>query len=246
MANLNRYIKNMALDGITREMQEKLITSKVLVVGAGNLGSNVIMNLCAFGVGHLQLIDDDILQESDFNGQLIHKYKNIGRAKVMSAKDWVQEYNPDIKVDLAKMKLNDLNYFSVVEGFDIIVDCCDDYETKYLLNEIALRHKKVLIHGGAQGFCGQITTIIPDVTGCLGCVLPKPTENTQKPDYATISPVITAISSMQALEVLKCICGIGELITDRLLIFDGLKGEYRTLNYSKNVACDLCNKNFEF
>ena len=174
MANLTRYARNMEKEGLTLDIQERLITSKVLVMGAGGLGSGVIMNLAAIGVGQIKIVDCDVVDETNLNRQIIHKYKNIGRAKVMSAKDWIQEFNPDIKVELDKTKLHELNYFNTIENYDIIVDCFDTNEAKYMLNEIAIRHNKILVHGGVRGFRGQVTTIIPNRTGCLSCAIQKP------------------------------------------------------------------------
>ncbi len=242
MINILRYEKNMEKDGITQEAQEKLFNSRVLVMGAGGLGSGVIMNLAALGVGQIKIIDGDIVEESNLNRQIIHKYKNIGRAKVISAKDWVQEFNPDVKVELDKIKINELNYFNIIQGYDIIVDCFDSYEDKYMLNEIAVRHKKVLIHGAIQGFRGQVTTIVPVKTGCLSCVMQKP-RNFDKENYASISPVVNTISSLQALEAMKVITGEGEPLLNKILIFDGLKSEFKVLNYAKNIACEVCSVN---
>ena len=239
MAQSIRYKRNLEQNGITQEAQEKLLNARVLIMGAGGLGSGVIMNLAALGVGQIKIIDGDIVEESNFNRQIIHKYKNIGRAKVISAKDWVQEYNPDIKVELDKIKINELNYFNIIQGYDIIVDCFDSYEAKYMLNEIALRHKKVLIHGATQGFYGQVTTIIPDKTGCLECVIQKP-KNLKEIPLASLSPVVNTISALQAQEVLKVISEIGTPLLNKLLVFDGTTTEFKTLNYSKNTACAAC------
>ena len=218
MAQSIRYKRNLEQNGITQEAQEKLLNARVLIMGAGGLGSGVIMNLAALGVGQIKIIDGDIVEESNFNRQIIHKYKNIGRAKVISAKDWVQEFNPDIKVELDKIKINELNYFNIIQGYDIIVDCFDSYEAKYMLNEIALRHKKVLIHGATQGFYGQVTTIIPDKTGCLECVIQKP-KNLKEVPLASLSPVVNTISALQAQEVLKVISEIGTPLLNKLLVF---------------------------
>lgn len=239
MANLKRYARNMREGGISLEVQEKLITSKVLVMGAGGLGSGVIMNLAAFGVGQIKIIDDDVVREESLNTQLIHRYKNISRAKVMSAKDWIQDFNPDIKVELDKIKLNELNYFNVIQGYDVIVDCFDNYESKYMLNEIALRHKKILIHGGVKALCGQVTTIVPDRTGCLSCVMPKP-RVFKEDTLASFSPVVNIVSSLQAQEVLKVLTGIGEPLLNKLLMFDGKDSSFKVLNYEKNIVCEAC------
>ena len=240
MIKFDRYERNLELGGLSQEQQETLITSKVLVMGVGGLGSGVVMNLAALGVGQIKVVDNEVIEESDFNRQLIHKYKNIGRAKVMSAKEWIQEYNPDIKVEIDKIKINELNYFNIVDGYDVIVDCFDCYESKYILNEIAQRHKKVLIHAGVQGFCGQLTTIVPDKTGCLACVVQKPAEFKHE-KVCSLSPVVNTISALQAQEVLKVLTGSGEPLLNKLLVFDGYKSEFRILPFTKNIACEHCN-----
>ena len=234
-----RYKQNMEKGGITAEIQEKLNQTGVIVMGAGGLGSGVIMNLAALGVGHMKIIDDGIVQESDLNRQLIHKYDNIGRAKVISARDWVHGFNPDIKVEMEKARIYELNYLDLIKGYDIIIDCFSSLETKYLLNDIAIRHKKVLIYGGMQAFSGQVTTIIPPKTGCLACVMQKP-KIFREEKIATISPVINVVSAVMAQEVLKLVGGIGEPLLNKILIFDALKSEFRVLNYRKNPNCEVC------
>lgn len=238
MAKLERYQQNIGINGITKEAQEKIFCAKVAIMGAGGLGSGVIMNLAALGVGQIKIIDDDVVKEEDLNAQLIHKYKNIGRAKVMSAKDWIQEYNPDIKVELDKIKLNELNYFNIIDDYDIIVDCFNSIETKYILNEIALRHKKILIHGYTQGFFGQVATIHPPKSACLACIKQKPTLLKEE-KYPTIAPVVNTIAAIQSQETLKAIIG-GELLTNKLLMFDGYKCEFKTYECNKNIACQAC------
>jgi len=239
MIKLERYKNNILKNGIDIASQEKLFSSKVLVMGAGGLGSSVIMNLAALGIGQIKIVDDDILKEEDLNCQIIHKYKNINRAKVMSAKDWISEFNSDIKVEIDKIKLNDLNYFNIIDDYDIIVDCFNDDETKYVLNEIALRHDKILVHAKTKGFMGQVTTIVPKKTACLCCIMPKP-KIFKKENDAELSPVINVISALQAQEVLKIITGYGEPLLNKIIMFDGLKSEFKTINYSKNVLCECC------
>ncbi len=237
-----RYQRNIEKDGITEDAQEKLKNARVIVMGAGGLGSGVIMNLAALGVGQIKIIDGDIIEESNFNRQIIHKYRNIGRAKVISAKDWIQEFNPEIKVELDKIRVNELNYFNIIQNYDIIIDCFDSYEAKYMLNEIVVRHKKVLIHGGVQGFRGQVTTIVPSKTGCLACVMQKP-KFFKEEIFASLSPVVNTIAALEAQEAMKVITGLGEPLLNRMLIFDGEKTEFKILSYSKNIACEVCNSN---
>lgn len=239
MAKLTRYKNNIAPDGISIEAQEKLMASKVLVAGAGGLGSNVIMNLVSLGIGQIKIIDGDIVKEEELNRQFIHKYKNIGRAKVISAKDWIQEFNTDIKVELDKIKLNEINYFNNILNYDIIVDCFNDDESKYMLNEIAIRHNKILVHGSSKGFYGQVTTILPKKTGCLNCVMQKPIQF-KKEEHSTLPTTTSIIASLQAQEVLKIISGVGEPLFNKLMMYDGINGEFKILNYSKNIACETC------
>ena len=245
MAQVTRYEKNIGAKGLTREAQEKLLNSKILVMGAGALGSNVIMNLCAMGIGQIKIIDDGIVEETDFNRQTIHKLKNIGRARVLSAKDWIMEFNPDVKVEVDKIKINELNYFNLIEEYNIIVDCFDTYESKFMINEIALRHNKVLIHGRISAFNGQVTTIIPNKTGCLSCVVQKPAFF--KPEKkCELSSIATVIAGLQANEVLKVVTGLGKPLLNRILLFDGLSGEFRHINYSKNPNCKDCSIKEDF
>ncbi len=239
MAKLTKYENTINQEGITKAQQESLMQARVLVMGAGGLGSGVIMNLAALGVGYIKIVDDGIVTETDFNRQLIHKEKNIGRARVISAKDWVQEYNSDIKVELDKIRLNDLNYYGVIQGYNIIVDCFDGYESKYLLNEIAIRHNLTLVHGATKGYCGQVTTIIPSKTGCLSCVIPKP-KTFNNTSYANISPVVNTIAAFQTQEIMKLITGAGEPLLNKLLVYDGLNTRFKIINYTKNMACESC------
>ena len=239
MTRLSKYENIFKPEGITEEQQEALIKTRVLVMGAGGLGSGVIMNLAALGVGYIKVVDDGIVCESDFNRQLVHKEKNIGRARVISAKDWIQEYNSDIKVEMDKIRLNDFNYFSVIQGYDIIVDCFDDYKSKYLLNEIAIRHNLVLVHGATKGYVGQVTTITPSKSGCLSCVVPKP-KTFKEESYASISPVVSVIAAFQAQEVMKLAIGNAEPLFNKLLVYDGLNTKFKIMNFTKNMACETC------
>lgn len=239
MSTSSRYKDSMLKGGITPEVQEKLSQTGVIVMGAGGLASGVIVNLAALGIGYIKIVDDGIVQESDLNRQFIHKYSNIGRARVISARDWVKEFNPDIKIEIEKIRLYELNYLNILKDYNIIVDCFDSLESKFLLNDIACRHKKTLIYGETQGFSGRITTIYPSKTGCLACVIQKPKvfKNEKK---ATISPVINVISSLMAQEVLKLAGGIGEPLFNQFLIYNALKTEFKTYDYLKKLNCEVC------
>ena len=232
MSKMTRYEINYKYGGLSEAQQEALLKSKILVMGVGGLGSGVVMNLAALGVGQIRVVDCEVLSEQDLNRQIIHKYKNIGRAKVMSAKEWIQDYNPDIKVEIDKVKINGYNYFAILDGYDIIVDCFENFESKYILNEIAQNNKKILIHGSTQGFGGQVTTFVPGKTGCLCCVIKKPSIFNEEP-VCKLSPVVNVISALQAQEVLKVITGCAEPLMNEFLVYDAIKSEFKNMPFKK-------------
>ena len=242
MAKSIRYSGNIGLYALSAEAQEKLTSAKVLVMGAGGLGSNVIMNLVALGIGQIKIIDKGVVKEEELNRQTIHKFSNIGRAKVISAKEWIQDFNHDIKVELDKVELNELNYFNTIMGYDVIIDCFNSIEGRYMLNEIAIRHGKILIHGNTNGFFGQITTIFPKKTGCLNCVLQKPTNLKKDDKKASLITTTSLIAGLQAQEALKILTNTGEPLFNKLLVYDGLKNKFQYVEYTKNMVCKSCSE----
>lgn len=237
--NMNRYLRNIQIEKVGETGQQKLFDAKILVCGAGGLGSTVISNLSAAGVGHLGLVDVDTVEITNLNRQYIHKYDNIGKDKVESAKEWINAFNPDIDVKIYPVKLDEENYCEIVKDYDIIIDCFDSYASKFLLNEIAVTTKKTLVHGGVTEFGGQVTTIIPNETACLNCLFETP-ENSQWLPQGVISPAVSTIASIQAYEAIKFILNLGEQLKNRLLYFDGLKMTFKELKISKNRHCPLC------
>ena len=162
-----RYDRNILMPEIGFEGQKKLANSKVLVCGAGGLGSTVLLNLASLGIGHIGIIDNDIVELSNLNRQYIHSPLYLGKDKVESAKCRIEEFNKDIQIKTFKTRLNAENYKNIVDGYNFIVDCFDSFESKFLLNDIALDMKIPLVHGGVTGFCGQVMTIIPKESACL-------------------------------------------------------------------------------
>ncbi len=234
---MNRYERNIQLLGL--EAQKKISEAKVLVAGAGGLGSTVISNLASLGIGFLGIIDKDIIEPSNFNRQYIHLPENIGKLKSESAGNWVKSYNNDITVKIFNINLNTTNFENIVKDFNIIVDCFDSYKSKFLLNDIAVKKDKILVHGGASGFLGQIVTIIPHKTACLRCLLSESDEN-ENIARGTVSPVVSTIASLQSLEVLKLIINQYNLLTNQILAFDALKTEFRKITFERNKNCPVC------
>ena len=232
---MQRYNRNILLIGDAG--QTKLLNSRVLVCGCGGLGSTVIMNLAGLGIGTIGLVDDDVVEITNLNRQFIHK--NIGEDKVISAKNRILEYNPEINVNAYKIRLDDNNYETIIKDYDLIVDCFDSYESKFLLNDIAVKTGKTLIHGGVSEFFGQVTVIKPS-TPCLRCIFP---DIDTKKDFSKgiLSPAVSTIASIEAMEAVKQILNIGEPPENILLTYNALTNDFKKLKITKNTACKCYN-----
>ena len=232
---MQRYNRNILLIGDAG--QTKLLNSRVLVCGCGGLGSTVIMNLAGLGIGTIGLVDDDVVEITNLNRQFIHK--NIGEDKVISAKNRILEYNSEINVNAYKIRLDDNNYEDIIKDYDIIVDCFDSYESKFILNDLAVKTGKTLIHGGISEFFGQVTVIKPS-TPCLRCIFP---DIDIKKDFSKgiLSPAVSTIASIEAMEAVKQILNIGEPLENILLTYNALTNDFKKLKITKNTACKCYN-----
>jgi len=232
---LARYERQILIPGWSKSGQEKLKKAKVLVAGAGGLGSAILTYLAVAGVGRIKIIDGDKVELSNLNRQVLHSDKDIGRNKVDSAKEKLEALNLDIKVEAIKETITEDNVFELVEDYPI-VDAMDNLPTRFLLNRAALRSNLPLFHGAVYGFEGRVTTIIPGKTSCLRClyqgVLPG------KIPVVGVTPAV--IGCIQATEVIKYFLGIGELLTDRLLIYDGLSMKFSEVGLKKDPNCCEC------
>jgi molybdopterin/thiamine biosynthesis adenylyltransferase len=232
---LARYERQILIPEWTRAGQQKLKKAKVVVAGVGGLGSAVLPYLAVAGVGKIRVIDGDKVELSNLNRQILHWDKDIGRAKVDSAKEKLESLNPDIEVEAINAKITEDNVFELVEDY-AIVDAMDNLPTRYLLNRAALRKNLPLFHGAVYGFEGRATTIIPGKTSCLRClyqgVIPG------KIPVVGVTPAV--IGCIQATEVIKYILGVGELLTDRLLIYDGLTMRFSEVKLKKDPNCCDC------
>lgn len=234
---LQRYNRNILVKEINEEGQRKLAQAKILVCGAGGLGSTVLANLASVGIGTVGIVDNDVLELSNLNRQYIHKFDGIGKPKVDSAARWIGEFNPEIKLNTYQTRLDEKNYTEIVKDYDLIMDCFDSFKSKFLLNEIAVKTGKTLIHGGVTEFYGQVTTIVPGKTACLKCILPEEGGYVVK---GVLSPAVSAIASFEAMEAVKVILNIGERLENRLLSYNGLNMQLKTINITKNPNCKLC------
>ena len=241
MFNKERYNRNILINCIGEKGQKTLLDAKVLVAGAGGLGSNVIANLASLGIGNIGIIDNDKVELSNLNRQYIHKFDNIGKNKVESAKEWINSFNPDINVEIYQTRLDENNYKEIISSYDMIIDCFDSYKSKFLLNKIAVENNKILIHGGITEFYGQVTVIIPHQTACLSCFI-SDTDIEVCETKGSISPAVATIASIQSMETVKILLGIGIPLTNQLLSYNGLNQSFKKSNILKNINCSLCSK----
>lgn len=232
---LTRYERQLLIPGWGKVGQEKLKKSKVLVAGVGGLGSAILAYLAVAGIGKIRIIDGDKVELSNLNRQVLHSSKDIKRCKVDSAKEKLECLNPEIRIEAIEETITEDNIFELVEDYPI-VDAMDNLPTRLLLNKAAVRKTLPLFHGAVYGFEGRATTIIPGRTSCLRCsyqgVLPG------KIPVVGVTPAV--IGCVQATEVIKYFLGIGELLADRLLVYDGLSMKFSEVKLKKNPDCEDC------
>ncbi len=232
-----RYERQIMMRGVGDDGQEKLKRAKVVIAGSGGLGSPAAIYLAAAGVGTLRIVDHDRVELSNLNRQVLHWDKDIGRNKVDSAAEKLSQLNHGVKIEAVAEMINEANISRLVAGFDVIVDAMDNLPTRYLLNKAAVENHIAFIHGAVYGFEGRAMTIIPGKTACLRCVyrglIPQ-----EKFPIIGVTPAL--IGCIQAAEVIKYIMGIGKLLTNRLLVYDGLNMKFTELVVKKDPNCEHC------
>ena len=234
---LVRYDRQIMIREIGREGQERLKNAKVFIAGAGGLGSPVSIYLAAAGVGLIKIADHDNVELSNLNRQILHWEEDIGRNKIDSAIDKLSKLNPSIKLEITHETINKENVSQMVNGFDAIVDAMDNFPTRYVLNNAAVEKNIPFFHGAVSGLEGRAMTIIPGKTACLRCMY-HGTPPAGKFPVIGVTPAI--IGSIQATEVIKYLIGMGDLLTDRLLIYDGMRMMFKEFKIRKNPECDHC------
>ena len=242
---VERYARHIILDGVGIEGQMKLLNSKVLIVGAGGLGSPVALYLSAAGVGTIGIIDADEVDLSNLQRQIIHHTSDIGKAKVLSAKEKMQAINPDPKIITYKTYLDETNILDIINEYDFIIDGSDNFATKFLINDACILSNTPFSHGGILRFTGQTMTILPHQSACYACVFdsPPPKESTPTCSSAGVLGTIAGmLGTIQATEAIKYLTGYGELLSDKLLIFDALSMDFDKINFTKNPDCRVCSK----
>ncbi len=240
---LLRYSRQIMLPQCDIEGQQKLLSAKVLIVGAGGLGSPAAMYLAAAGVGHITIYDNDEVELSNLQRQIAHNTPDVGLDKVFSTQQTLKNLNPDVEVKAVKERLTGETLEAEVLAADIVLDCSDNFSTRFAINQACVKYQTPLVSGAAIRFEGQISVVTPGKNNspCYKCLYSSDGEELQTcSTNGVIAPITGIIGSIQALEAIKLIISAGEPLTGRLLLLDGLTMEWRTMKLKKNITCPTC------
>ncbi len=242
-----RYSRHLLVPEVGAEGQEKLLNSRVLMVGAGGLGSPTAIYLAAAGVGTIGIIDADVVDESNLQRQVIHRTVDVGRPKVDSAREFIKNLNPDVDVVTYQKRLTSDNVFEIFDdGWDVVVNGCDNFPTRYLINDACYMRKIPIVDGSIFRFEGQVTVYKADEGPCYRCLYPEPPPPELAPSCAeagVLGILPGTVGTMQATETIKVLLDIGEPLVGRLLHFDALAMKFRELKVQNDPACPLCGDN---
>jgi len=241
---LLRYSRHILLPQIGYEGQDKLVNGHALIVGAGGLGSPVAMYLAAGGVGTLTICDFDVVDLTNLQRQIAHTTAAVGVNKALSAQQTLAMINPNVSVELVTKKSTAEEFSSLINEADVVIDCSDNFATRYLLNQLCVQLKKPLVSGAAIGFEGQVTVfdMRDDHSPCYHCLFPDNGEDTEMrcADNGVFAPLVGMIGTTQAAEAMKLLMGIGDSLQGRLLLLDALTMQWRTIKLSRDRSCKVC------
>lgn len=240
---IERYGRQIVLPEVGHQGQQRLVKAKVLVAGAGGLGSPVALYLAAAGIGTIGIADGDAVELSNLQRQIIHATSDLGRPKAESAARRVRALNPDVHVVTHRQRLISQNILAIVEGYDLVVDGTDNFPARYLINDGCVLAEKPFVHGAVFRFEGQATTILPGQGPCYRCIYPEPPPPglLSSPEEAgVLGAVAGVIGAVQASEAIKWVLGQGELLVGRLLIYDALRASCREVKVQHDRNCVVC------
>lgn len=241
---LLRYSRHILLDELGIEGQERLLAGHALVIGAGGLGAAALPYLASAGVGRITIVDDDAVDLTNLQRQILHTTANVGRPKVESAKEGLLRINPDVDVRLVPQRVGDAELDALVAAADVVLDCCDNFATRHAVNRACLAHHKPLVSGAALRFDGQVSVFDlrqPDAP-CYGCLFP-PSEPAPEAACATMgvfAPLVGMVGTVQAAEALKLLTGVGQTLAGRLLMVNAMSMEWTTMRLARAPACEVC------
>jgi molybdopterin/thiamine biosynthesis adenylyltransferase/rhodanese-related sulfurtransferase len=242
----NRYHRHVLLPEVGEEGQQKLLQSRVLMLGAGGLGSPAALYLAAAGVGTIGIVDMDVVDESNLQRQILHNMERVGERKVDSAKKTLTLINPDVDVVTYDVRFGADNILDILDGYDLVVDGTDNFPTRYLLNDASLLKRIPVVHGSIFRFEGQVTVFDPYNGPCYRCLLPEPPPPELAPSCAeagVLGVLPGIIGSLQALEAIKLLLGLGDSLNGRLLAYDALETSFRTFKVRRDPNCPACGEN---
>ena len=245
-AQAKRYSRHLLVPEVGEEGQLKLLDARVLLIGAGGLGSPAGYYLAAAGVGTIGIIDADVVDESNLQRQILHNTKRIGQYKAESARETIEALNPDVKVITHIERLDETNVARIIADYDVIVDGTDNFPTRYLLNDAALMANKPVVHGSVFRFEGQLTVFKPYEGPCYRCLYPEPPPIALAPSCAeagVLGVLPGIIGLLQATETIKLVLGIGDPLVGRLMTYDALAGEFNELRLFRDPKCPACGEN---
>jgi molybdopterin-synthase adenylyltransferase len=243
---IERYSRHIILPEVGGVGQRKMLDARVLMIGAGGLGSPAAYYLAAAGIGHLGIVDFDTVDLSNLQRQIIHSTERIGMLKTESAKKTIAALNPDVNVITYNERINSQNIKGLFEGYDYIVDGSDNFATRFLINDACVLMNKVNIHGSIFRFEGQATVFDPKNGPCYRCLYPEPPPPGLVPNCqegGVLGVLAGIIGNIQAVETLKLVLGIGDSLAGKLLIYDALNTEFRKLKLKRDVNCPVCGDN---
>ena len=242
---IERYSRHIMLPEVGGSGQQKMLEARVLLLGAGGLGSPAAYYLAAAGIGNLGIVDFDQVDLSNLQRQIIHSTERIGMLKTESAKKTIQALNPDVNVTLYNEKMDSSNIMSLIKDYDYVVDGSDNFPTRYLVNDACVMKNKTLIHGSIYRFEGQVTVFKPGDGPCYRCLYPEPPPPGMVPNCqegGVLGVLAGVIGNLQVVEVLKLVLGIGKTLVGKLLIYDALNTEFRNLRLRKDANCPICSE----
>ena len=242
---VKRYSRHIIMGQVGSLGQRKLMNAKVLIIGAGGLGSPSAVYLALAGVGTIGIVDFDVVEVSNLQRQILHHNADVGRPKVVSAQDSLHAYNPDVNVVVHETRISSENAVEIIEQYDIVINGADNFPSRYLVNDACYLLGKPLVDGSILIFDGQATVFIPG-SGCYRCLFPTPPPPGMVPNCAeagVLGALTGLVGSIQATEALKLILGIGESLKSRLLLIDALAMDFREVRMKRNPACPLCGEN---
>lgn len=235
-----RFARHLSLQEIGEKGQMKLFSGKVLLVGAGGLGSPAALYLAAAGVGTLGIIDHDRVEPGNLQRQILHPTVSIGKSKVLSAAATLRKLNPECKIDCFPVRLSGENARKIIAGYDFIIDATDNFETKFLITECCHHAGKPYSHAGILKFFGQTMTVHPGRTACYRCLFHENTGTASEEPQGPLGAVPGVIGSIQATEAIKYLLSMGQPLTDALLTYDALSMSFRKIRVSRDPECPLC------